>query len=68
MREMIWVETGTRRGWTCSVCAWVFKPSGPPLGKTIEEMKRNYESQGQKEFAAHVCAQHPKAKGPGDKS
>jgi rubredoxin len=70
MREMVWVETATRADWTCSYCAWVFKPLGPPLGKTIEEMKQNYERQAQKEFAAHVCAEYPrnKGKGPGGKT
>jgi hypothetical protein len=65
MREMVWIETATRADWTCSDCAWVFKPSGPPLGRTIEEMKQNYERQGQKEFAVHACVQHPRDKGKG---
>jgi hypothetical protein len=34
--------------------------SGPPIGKTIDEMKRNYERRRDEEFNAHVCAKHPK--------
>jgi hypothetical protein len=49
-------------GWTCSDCAWAFHPSGPPLGKSMAEMRANYELQCAKEFAAHVCAQHPRTK------
>jgi hypothetical protein len=41
------------------VCLGV-KSSGPPVGDTLEEMKRNYERQRDEEFKAHVCAKHPK--------
>ncbi len=70
MREMIWVQSATHGRWTCSGCAWVFNPSGPPVGNSIEEMKENYERQGREEFVSHVCAQHPRTKGrgPGGKS
>ena len=37
-----------------------FTASGPLVGNTIEEMKRQYESQRDTEFAAHVCAEHPR--------
>jgi serine/threonine protein kinase len=49
------------RGWGCSECAWVFSPSGPPTGKWLDEMKENYERQRDKDFAAHVCAEHARA-------
>jgi len=58
-RELIWVEKENFLGWTCSACAWEFKPSGPPIGSTLEEMKHNYEGQRDQEFKAHVCAKHP---------
>jgi hypothetical protein len=64
MREMIWVKSANVRGWACSECAWAFSPSGPPRGNALEEMKQNYERQREKEFATHVCAQHPRAKSP----
>jgi hypothetical protein len=40
----------------------VFKPSGPPAANSLAEMKENYERRRDKEFAAHVCAEHPRAK------
>ena len=61
-RDIVWVETQNFQGWACSACAWVFNPSGAPIGKSIEEMKRNYERQRDKEFASHACAAHPRAK------
>jgi hypothetical protein len=63
MRKMIWVKSVNREGWACSECAWAFNPSGPPSGANLDEMKQNFESQREKEFASHVCAQHPRTKG-----
>jgi hypothetical protein len=40
----------------------VFNPSGTPSGKSLDEMKQNYEQQRDKAFASHVCAEHPRAK------
>jgi hypothetical protein len=39
----------------------VFNPSGSPDGKSFKEMKEEYERLRDKEFAAHVCAEHPRA-------
>jgi len=55
-RTLIWIEESTFRGWGCSACAWVFNPSGPPTGDSIEEMKHDYVRQCEADFAAHVCA------------
>jgi hypothetical protein len=63
-RRIIWVATATFRGYGCSECGWVFTASGPLVGDTIEEMKRRYENQCDAEFAAHVCADHPRKIGP----
>jgi rubredoxin len=60
-REMIWVEQDRFYGWACSVCAWVFNSSGPLVSKSIEEMKKRYAMERDKEFASHVCAAHPKS-------
>jgi len=49
-------------GWRCSECTWVFTASGPPDGKSLNEMMENYERLRDKGFAAHVCAEHPRAK------
>jgi len=59
-RELVWVKKELFQGWACSACAWEFGASGPVVGKTIEEMQRDYERQRDEEFKAHVCAQHPK--------
>ncbi len=65
-RKLIWVQGPNFQGWACSKCAWVFNPSWPLASKTIDEMKREFELDRDKEFAAHSCAEHPRvAKDPG---
>jgi hypothetical protein len=59
-RKLLWVERQNFQGWGCTECAWVFNPSGPPAGNSLDEMKQNYEQRRNKEFASHVCAQHPR--------
>jgi hypothetical protein len=61
-RETIWIETDRFMGWGCSRCAWLFNSVGLPTGRSLNEMIRNYEEQRDKEFKAHVCGQHPRAK------
>jgi hypothetical protein len=39
----------------------MFKPSGTLAGRSLDEMKENYEQQRLKEFKSHVCAEHPRA-------
>jgi hypothetical protein len=46
------------QGFGCSECNWVFKSPGSVVGDSLDEMKRKYEDQRDKEFAAHVCAEH----------
>jgi hypothetical protein len=57
-RKLAWIEQPHFRGFGCSECAWVFNPSGPPSGKSFDEMMRNYESQRDKDFRLHLCADH----------
>jgi hypothetical protein len=59
-RKLVWVEKPNFQRWTCTECGWEFNPSWPLVGKTIEEMKENFGQQLEKEFAAHVCAEHPR--------
>jgi hypothetical protein len=59
---MIWVKNARTEGWACSACAWTFKPSGPPIGDDLDQMKQNFERLRDKEFVTHVCAEHPKTK------
>ena len=58
-RKLVWVERPNFQGWACSECAWVFRPSWLFVGKTIEEMKTEFGQELDKEFASHVCSEHP---------
>jgi hypothetical protein len=64
IRKLIWIEKSRFRGFGCSACAWVFKPSGAPTGNSFDEMMRNFELLRDQEFASHVCAEHPVTKSP----
>jgi hypothetical protein len=61
-RKLVWVDEETFKGWGCSDCAWVFKPSEPPIGKSLDEIKRNVELKFTREFASHACAERPRVK------
>jgi hypothetical protein len=61
-RKLIWIDNPLFQGCGCSECAWEFKPSGPLAGNSLYEMKEIFERQRDKEFATHVCAEHPRAK------
>jgi hypothetical protein len=61
-RELVWIERQGFLGWGCSECAWVFNPSGIATGNSLDEMKRNYEQRRDRDFAAHLYAEHPGAK------
>jgi hypothetical protein len=60
-RKLVWVQRQNFHGWACTECAWVFNPSGPLIGKSIDERKMHYQQQRDKEFTYHVCADHPRA-------
>ena len=60
-RKLVWAERPNFQGWCCSECAWVFSPSWPLVGNSVDEMKTNFGQQRDKEFAAHACAEHPRA-------
>jgi hypothetical protein len=55
-RKLARVERQSFWGWGCSECAWVFNPSGPPVGESLDAMKRNFQVQLSAEFASHDCA------------
>jgi hypothetical protein len=61
-RKLVRIEGQSFEGWGCSQCSWVFKPSGPPLGYSLESMKRNFQAQLSNEFASHDCAGQPRGK------
>jgi hypothetical protein len=60
-RKLVWIEEQHLLGWGCSECSWVWNAFGPPVGKSIDEMMRNYEQQRDKDFAAHICAEYPRS-------
>ena len=62
-RKLVWVEGQSFGGWGCSECTWFFRISGPPTGKSLDEMKLNFQVQLSEEFASHACANHPRMKG-----
>jgi hypothetical protein len=59
LRKLRWIEEEHFRGWRCSECAWMFNSSEPPVGRSFNKMLDNYALLRDKEFAAHVCAEHP---------
>ena len=59
-RKLVSIEERRFWGWGCSECEWVFRPLGPLVGQSIDEMKVHYEKQRDKEFASHVCAEYPR--------
>ena len=61
-RKMVWTKTPRMEAWTCCACGWAFRPSGPPVGDSLEEMMLNYELQRDAEYASHVCAMCPKTR------
>jgi hypothetical protein len=61
-RTLIWIEGSRFQGSGCSECAWVFSPSGPLTGDSLAEMVEKYKQRRDKEFAAHVCAEHPRSR------
>jgi hypothetical protein len=61
LRTHIRIDEPWFQGFGCSECAWVFKPSGPPAGNSLDEMKEIFARLRDKEFAIHVCAEHPRA-------
>jgi hypothetical protein len=63
-RKLVWIENLNFEGFGCSECNWVFRPLDAVVGKSLDEMKQRYEAQRDKEFAAHICAEHPRATRP----
>jgi hypothetical protein len=57
-RSLKWIKSQNFQGFGCSECSWKFSPTGALAGDSLDEMKRKYEAERDKEFAAHVCARH----------
>jgi hypothetical protein len=54
------MESQNFQGFGCSDCNWKFLPVGGVAGFTLDEMKKKYEAERDKEFAAHDCVNHPR--------
>jgi hypothetical protein len=63
-RQLVWIQNQNFQGFACSECNWLFRPTGPLVAESLDEMKRKYEAQRDEEFAAHVCAKHPRSMSP----
>jgi rubredoxin len=62
-RQMVRVDDQFFSRWRCSECNWAFSPTGPPIGESLEEMTQNFVSRRDRDFASHVCAEHPRIPG-----
>ena len=61
IRKLGWMESQNFQGFGCSECNWKFRPIGALAGHTLDEMKKKYEAERDKEFAAHFCVNHPRS-------
>ena len=59
-RKLVWIEQSHFRGFGCSECGWRFKSPDALTGTSFADMVRNFELQRDREFAVHVCLDHPK--------
>ena len=57
-RKLVWIEKQDFQGFGCSECNWKFSASGTLAGDSLDEMKRKYAVERDKEFAAHTCVKH----------
>jgi hypothetical protein len=60
-RTLTWIREAHFHGPACSRCAWLFRPTGPPIGMSLQQMKENYLRRCNEEFSAHDCAEYPTA-------
>jgi hypothetical protein len=63
-RSLVWIDRPDFVGFGCSECQWVFHSAGPLIGTSLDQMKRTYEAERDKEFATHTCANFQKAINP----
>ena len=63
-RKLVWIETQNFQGFGCSQCSWMFKPTGVISGESLDEMRKDFEVQLEKDFTAHVCVKHPESRKP----
>jgi hypothetical protein len=61
-RVLVWTKDKTRAAWGCSECAWEFEPSDDLIAghSQMYTMVVAVNQERDKQFSAHVCAQHPR--------
>jgi hypothetical protein len=57
-RHLIWIEGRMVHG--CSECDWLFNPSDPPIGESLNDMKSNFRASLSSEFDSHSCETSPR--------
>jgi len=63
-RNLVWIKTQSFVDFGCFDCQWVDKTTGTFIGKSLDQMKRAYEAERDKEFATHDCFKFPKMDTP----
>jgi len=63
-RKLVRVGEKNFSVWGCSECAWVFNPTDPPVGESLEDMIRNFQQRLSEEYASHACAQTSRVNWP----
>ena len=49
-RRLEWIKSDNFQGFGCSECYWKFRPSGAIAGDSLDDMKKKYEAERDKEF------------------
>jgi hypothetical protein len=62
--KLVWIETQSFAGFGCSDCQWVYKTTGAPVGRSLDQMKKSYKAERDKAFAAHDCSKFPRTNKP----
>lgn len=55
-RRLERIKSQDFQGFGCSECDWKFKPTGALTAASLDDMKKEYQTHRDKEFAAHICA------------
>jgi hypothetical protein len=57
-RGLAWIKTQDFQGYGCSECDWKYKPTGLLSDEPLDEMKKKYEAERDKEFVGHACVNY----------
>ena len=56
LRRLVWIEKLNCGGWACSDCGWIFRPSGPFKGESLQEVTEAFQAKLYEEFESHDCS------------